>query len=1316
VTEKILRIFVSSPSDVAAERARVKLVADRLNGELEGRLRLDVLRWEDAFYTAARSFQEAIDAALNNMSATDMVLCIVWKRAGLKLNPGIWHRPDGSAYESGTVLEFETAIEVSREHNGVPDVYLFRKTADVLLRADRASEEMEQYQLLQSVWKRWTETAEGYNTAGYQSFVDVDDFEQKLEACLRQWLERRGVVAKGPIWDRALKGSPFRGLAAFEASHAPVFFGREAAIARATARLRNAPFLLLIGASGSGKSSLMRAGIVPRVTAAGVIAEVDAWRTAVFSPSADPLRELAEALFADGALGPELRAGDFATPAALSELFGAPGDAALAPVRRALERVADLRKEQLHYQASRPVKVLMAIDQLERLFVEAEPARVDAFAALLRKLVEAGLFSVIAALRSDAYGRFQLVESFLTLVQNNGATLDVLPPSSSELEEIVTRPVAACHPPLAYEVDAHVRSLAELLVADAKGGDALPLLQMTLQRLFDAEERRGDGVLRFADYPGMAAAVTRSTEEVLARLDERALTALPTLITAFVRDVTIGSDGAIESLTILPVTRAEFERSDASRKQLLDEFISERLLTAEDAGGVVRVRPVHEALLRVVPQAVAVIKENAALIRVRHTLEPMVAEWSHAELTSKADHLATSPALIAGAAQLVERFGDELSEEMRSFIAASLTAEHERREAGRRRQRRILMATAAGLVFALCLAGLAGWEWHAANVQRERAQTALNAATSTAETLVFDLAREFKNRPGMPLDLVNSILQRVQELQRQLAASGSTPDLRRFEAVSLNELSDAYLSQGDHAKALEVVERSLAIMEALVKEFPQLPLLQRDLAITLNQLGDVRRSEQKWELALAAYRRALAIVETFVARNPDDLRWQRDLWLAYNKIADVQAIAGPREEALATYRKSLAAIQALIARHSGNLELRADEAFNYNRIAIVLGALGNPGEALEMYRKALAIHEELAAAQTNNTDAQRNVFISYTRVAGALSALGRREEAIVFLRKAVTKMEQLASGDLRNAQWQRDLVNAYEQLAQLLLDTTQAEAALEAYERALSSREQLVAITPSNLQWQYDLAAAYLKVGNMLTTAGRHEQALAHYRRSVPIFQLLVAAEPGKLDRRRDLSIALLDVGDALAGAQKWEEARAAYEQCRAIREELAPQNPANLLWQRDLAYILERIATTFAKQNQYAAAVEPYRRALGIRKKVQAAQEGNVTYARELALSYSFLAEALYKTGAKEECKANYLAAFAIVEGYAAKQPDNAVLQMDLVTALYRLAYFVEEDAEAHHARAIAIVRRLEAEAKLTPAQKRWAETLEQWLASKPR
>ena len=102
-----------------------------------------------------------------------------------------------------------------------------------------------------------------------------------------------------------------------------------------------------------------------------------------------------------------------------------------------------------------------------------------------------------------------------------GETFDLVPPTSAELEEIVTRPVAACQPPLAFEQQPG-RSLAAQLVADARGGDALPLLQMTLSRLYAAEAGRGDGVLRFADYRGMDAAVTETANEALATLNDAA--------------------------------------------------------------------------------------------------------------------------------------------------------------------------------------------------------------------------------------------------------------------------------------------------------------------------------------------------------------------------------------------------------------------------------------------------------------------------------------------------------------------------------------------------------------------------------------------------------------------------------------------------------------------------------------------------------------------------------------------------------------------------------------------------------------------------
>jgi tetratricopeptide (TPR) repeat protein len=1262
VAAKILRIFVSSPSDVAPERERVKLVADRLNGELEGLVRLEILRWEDAFYTAAHSFQEAIDSAIGNMSATDMVVCIVWKRAGLRLNPAIWRRADGSAYESGTVLEVETAVEVSRKHSGVPDVYLFRKTADVLYRADRATEEMEQHQLLEAIWRRWTESAEGYNTAGFQTFNDQDDFEDKLEACLRQWLERRGVVVRGPVWDRKLKGSPFRGLAPFDAAHAPVFFGRDATIARAIAKLRRASFLLIIGASGSGKSSLLRAGLVPRVTAPGVIPNVDQWRTAIVVPADDPLVNLADALFADDALGAELRAGDFSTPRLLAKLFEAGGDAALAPVRAALRRASESRAAALRYDEPRPTRLLIAVDQVERLFVEAQAARADAFAGLLRDLVAGGLASVVAVLRSDGYGRFQAIEPFLALLEAHGSTLDLLPPSPAELEDIVTRPVAACHPPLAYDTNDDGQTLAERLVTDARGGDALPLLQMTLQRLFDAEELRGDGVLRFRDYPGMDAAVTRTAEEAVADLDPRSLAALPALITAFVHDVTFSPDGRLEAMSIVPVVRASFERGDRARIALVDQFIARRLLTAEDADGVVRVRPVHEAFLRVQPKAIAIIKENASLIRVRGTLEPMAAEWSRAPAASRDDFLATSPALIAGMAQLNDRFGDDLAPELRDFIAASLAADTRRRNVERNRQRRIIAATAAGLLIALVLAGFAGLQWREANTERIRAQIALRAATETAETLVYDLAREFENRPGMPVALKREILERVQTLQRYLAQAGTTADLRRLEAISLMELSTTHREQRRQGESVAAAEHALAIITALIKEFPQLARLRRDHAIILNALGDAQQSNGQWESAIKSHREALAILDVLLASATENLRWQRDRYYTLGKIADVQAVTGQREEALKTYRESRALIEALASTTPNDRGLQTDLAFTLNREAILLAAEGKSEAALAAYRTGLTIRERLAAAEPDNTERRRVVFVTLNRIAEVLEGLGRQQEAVATFAKAHKIIEDLAASDMGNLQWQYDLSRIAHQFGQLLLAAGDAQAGLGKLQQSLAIREKLAPAQGDDSAWQRETAVLLNRIGDARMSLGKIVEALAVYR-------------------------------DALA-----------------ISEGLVKRQGDNIEWNRDLAYTLVKVGIALAAQDQNDA-LGLFQRAADIRRAVAARAPSDAQFKRELAFTYGLIGETHLAAKRGEQAREAFLAANAVIEDYAAANPDNTQWQIDLVVNLFKLATLKDSPLD-RYTRALAILRRLDTQDRLGGEQKSWIVLLEKAIA----
>jgi CHASE2 domain-containing sensor protein len=387
---------------------------------------------------------------------------------------------------------------------------------------------------------------------------------------------------------------------------------------------------------------------------------------------------LAQAVSAETCLGSELKEIG-CTVEHLAGFFRQGGEEALAPIQSALANAAQARAASRQYSATRPAKILLGIDQLERLFVEARPDEIEAFAALLQGLIAKDLAFVVAMLRSDAYGSFQSVEAFSAL-REAGAVHDLLPPNALELEDIVTRPVLACHPSLTFETDVDGKSLAELLVNEARGGDSLPLLQMTLESLFQAEKTRGDGKLSFSDYGGMEQAVIKVASEAFEVIDQAARASVPALITAFVHDLSFDPVSAQRTVTLRPIARQSFERGRPERTALVDAFLARRLLTVEDFLGEIRIRPVHEALLRVWPEAVQILTENETIIRVRRTLEPLVEQWIDAGQAPESDLLLSSPALLAGANQLLERVGDDVAPPMRKYIAASLAAETQRVE------------------------------------------------------------------------------------------------------------------------------------------------------------------------------------------------------------------------------------------------------------------------------------------------------------------------------------------------------------------------------------------------------------------------------------------------------------------------------------------------------------------------------------------------------------------------------------------------------------------------------------------------------------
>src|SRR6516225_3230853 len=103
------RVFLSSPSDVKPEREAAERVVRRIGGVYSAHVDIVLERWGGQFYQATASCQEQIEET----SAFDVVVGILWERIGTELSPHLFSRSDGTTFESGTVLELESALEAS---------------------------------------------------------------------------------------------------------------------------------------------------------------------------------------------------------------------------------------------------------------------------------------------------------------------------------------------------------------------------------------------------------------------------------------------------------------------------------------------------------------------------------------------------------------------------------------------------------------------------------------------------------------------------------------------------------------------------------------------------------------------------------------------------------------------------------------------------------------------------------------------------------------------------------------------------------------------------------------------------------------------------------------------------------------------------------------------------------------------------------------------------------------------------------------------------------------------------------------------------
>ena len=738
-----VRVFVSSPGDAQFERMRLERVTERLNGEFQGTVHIVPIRWETEFYKAHQTFQAQIPEA----AQCDIVIAIFRSRLGSVLPADFRRMTNGEPYPSGTAYEVLTAIDASKAH-GFPDVYVFRfpQPPSVQLDDPKRNEIETQWQHLKAFFDAWFKTPSGEFKAAFQSFASTDDFEAQAEVLLRKWLEEKVLHGRSLTWPAEIKGSPFRGLAAFGAKHAPVFFGRSRDITKAIDRLKDAaekgcPFLLVDGASGAGKSSLVRAGLVPRLTAAGVVPSVDIWRVAVMRPAeivGDPFAALARALLvAESDLPeaeqgrppalPELSASDFPRADDLAALLAHADASAPKPILSTFSAIEQTAREKEGYGRAVKVALLLVVDQLDELFGADIGNDIRArFAQLLRLLARSGRVWVIATLRADLFDHF-LSQKDLKQLKDDGSSYDLAPPDAAALAEIVRAPAAAAG--LVYESDTKTgERLDERLLADAERADLLPLLQFTLNQLFEARERRDHGgQLTFAAYRalgGLEGAVEKEAEAAFARLGATEQARLPRLLRELVApagDATMTAARAAFDIRPVPLADAAYDEASA---RLVQALIDARILLSSGEGGQATVRLAHARVLDSWQRASKIVADNADFYRIRAEVEEQRRRWDAAG--RRRDLLIGRGRPLAEAESIVRNFSGELPTATREFV----------RRSGRRARLMQTLTAAAAVIFA-AVAGVAVYEWrHTVSLQREAVEKRDQLLVSQSRFLV----------------------------------------------------------------------------------------------------------------------------------------------------------------------------------------------------------------------------------------------------------------------------------------------------------------------------------------------------------------------------------------------------------------------------------------------------------------------------------------------------------------------------------------------------------------------------------------------------
>ena len=607
--EKTIKIFISSPGDVVQERQIAKRVINNLEKEFSASgVTLEALLWEDMPLQATSSFQDGINQIVDT-KLVDIAVFILWSRLGSPLKD--FFKPDGSVYKSGTEYEFEMMYKANQLSAGTPSILAYIKNVPISIVLSQSGnidfEELEQHKEAQRfIQEKFYDPQSKTVYGAYHQFDAPTSFEQKLTEHLRRLIiDKIGFKPAIIEWT----GNPYVGLRSFTKEENTIFFGRKRSIdnikniiSEKIFQNNDASSVFILGESGSGKSSLLRAGLIPDIVEAGFNGNYD-WN----EPYDFTVSQFRGNVYTE----------------IVKKLVDAFPDMSKTAIGRDLIDNKEINFNYLSDCLVSKKSTIFFIDQFEELFTDpliTEEERIRSL-ALLRGIAASRKVWMFFSMRNDFYHKFTTYPTLLEL-KRESILYDLPRMSNTEFQEIVEEPAKKAG--LTWEIKKG-ESLNKQIINDISSGiDELSLIEFALSELYNLKDENNQLTFdAYNDIGGVNGAVIKYVDNLYNSLTGEEQKLFYQMLGSF---VTPSAEG--ENLFVRKTALRDDLQINENCKSLIDKLIGKHILTSgKDANGNATVSIVHEVLISSWKVIRDWIKQEEYFINMNNHYESLSKYW-----------------------------------------------------------------------------------------------------------------------------------------------------------------------------------------------------------------------------------------------------------------------------------------------------------------------------------------------------------------------------------------------------------------------------------------------------------------------------------------------------------------------------------------------------------------------------------------------------------------------------------------------------------------------------------------------------------------